>query len=434
MEIKQLGLFHSKVWSQQPNSTRRKLPQYYDGGVNGFDEARAIVVDNAGNVYVTGYSTGNGTGADMVTIKYSPNGERLWPTNDSDPRGRYNGPMNGDDFGTAITKDDQGNVYVTGASEGMGTGWDYVTIKYKPNGDIDQGWNQGCPSIYNHNPAGTNFAGNRHDIPSAIALDGDGFVYVTGSSWRSVTSGSPPNEIVYQNYDYATVKYNNDGTLAKVKRYDGAGKGNDYASALAIDDTDNINNVYVTGSALWTPTYGYDFLTAAYKPNGDWLWGGVKRHAGSSFDFAKAIGVANGSVYVTGLSFNADSSANFTTIRYKASDGFKYWAKPFNKANLWDEPAGLVAKNDGVYVAGTTTDGDPLNNYTEGSARKYLADEVGTVSLRYNYPCPNYPCAGDAGFTALAVDGQGCLYVTGFSTDTRGGWNYKATTIKYSNQ
>jgi hypothetical protein len=85
----------------------------------------------------------------------------------------------------------------------------------------------------------------------------------------------------------------------------------------------------------------------------------------------------------------------------------------------------LVAKNDGVYVAGTTTGGTPSNNYTDGTARKYSTG--GDVIKRYNYNC-----AGDSGFTALAVDDQGYLYVTGFSTDTRGGGNYKATTIRYS--
>jgi hypothetical protein len=401
----------------------------YDGGANGFDEARAIATYTENGqtyVYVTGYSTGNGTGADIATIKYRDGGSvgyEVW-TRRYLGSTVYEAAPTTDDYATAMIVDDQGNVYVTGATEGTGRGWDYVTIKYKPNGDIDQGW----PRIYNHNPADPNMAGNRHDIPSAIALssssDPDGAcVYVTGSSWRSATI----NGIVYQNYDYATVKYTTGGTLVRAKRYDGPGKGNDYASALAIDDTNDVNNVYVTGSALGTTT-GYDFVTGAYKPLGDWLWGGtgVQRHAGSSFDFAKGIGVANGFVYVTGLSFNDDSSANFTTIQYNAaSQGGRNWTRTFDKATLWDEPAGLVAKNDGVYVAGTTTGGTPSNNYTDGTARKYSTG--GEVLKRYNYNC-----AGDAGFTALAVDDQGCLYVTGFSTDTRGGGNYKATTIRYN--
>ncbi len=409
----------------------------YDGGANGFDEARAIATYTENGqtyVYVTGYSTGNGTGADIATIKYRDGGSvgyEVWAR-------RYLGSTvyeaapTTDDYATAMTVDkDTGNVYVTGATEGTGRGWDYVTIKYDKNGVIpaEEEW----PRIYNHNPADPDMAGNRHDIPSAIALssssDPDGAcVYVTGSSWRSATI----NGIVYKNYDYATVKYTTGGTLVRAKRYDGPGKGNDYASALAVDGT----NVYVTGSALGTTT-GYDFITAAYKPDGGWLWGGtgVQRHAGSSFDFAKAIAFTNsnsldypnGLVYVTGLSFNADSSANFTTIQYNAGDGARIRARSFDKgANLWDEPVGLVAKDDGVYVAGTATGGTPSNNYTDCCVRKYLAAD-GSTSRRYDYHG-----AGDAGITAFAVDDQGYVYVTGFSTETRGGGNYKATTIRYS--
>jgi hypothetical protein len=60
----------------------------YNGPASGTDRAKALAIDSAGNVYVSGYSTGSGTGYDYTTIKYNQNGNLVWLA-------RYNGPGNG---------------------------------------------------------------------------------------------------------------------------------------------------------------------------------------------------------------------------------------------------------------------------------------------------------------------------------------------------
>ena len=86
-------------------------------------------MDGSGNVYVTGSHAGNGTGYDYVTIKYLPNGAVApgWPQ-------PYDGPVGGDDFAFALTIDGDGNVYVTGWSTGNWTVRGSATIKYLPRG------------------------------------------------------------------------------------------------------------------------------------------------------------------------------------------------------------------------------------------------------------------------------------------------------------
>ena len=96
---------------------------------------------------------------------------------------RYNGSVNGHDYATDIAVDGSGNVYVTGFSAGSGTTYDYATIKYHPTGDT--AW------VRRYNGPG-----NFIDHGNAIAVDGSGNVYVTGSSYGSGTD-----------YDYATIKY-----------------------------------------------------------------------------------------------------------------------------------------------------------------------------------------------------------------------------------
>src|SRR5262249_18403070 len=93
----------------------------YNGPGNCGDSANAIAIDTAGNVYVTGESFGLGTDNDYATVKYDSSGQEQWVV-------RYNGPRNGSDEADAIAVDAAGNVYVTG--ESVGGYYDYTTIKY----------------------------------------------------------------------------------------------------------------------------------------------------------------------------------------------------------------------------------------------------------------------------------------------------------------
>jgi len=131
----------------------------YDDRRNGNDVATAITLDSAGNVYITGRSEysmdkkstvlhhdfltikydadtgkiqGSDTGFDYVTIKYDSSGNEEWVH-------RYNNELvNGNDEASDMVLDSAGNIYVTGRSEG--TQYDYVTMKYLPDGNLDPNW------------------------------------------------------------------------------------------------------------------------------------------------------------------------------------------------------------------------------------------------------------------------------------------------------
>ncbi len=100
----------------------------YNGPCDGGDFAEAIVVDSEGNVYVSGYSYDDETLNDFTTIAYDTDGNELWVR-------RYNGPGNGQDYPLAMTLGPTGNIYVTGFCVGIGTGVDFATIAYNPYGN-----------------------------------------------------------------------------------------------------------------------------------------------------------------------------------------------------------------------------------------------------------------------------------------------------------
>lgn len=95
----------------------------YDGAAAGYDEARMVTAGQSGFIYVTGFSAGTGTRSDYLTIGYSGDGSERWVH-------RYDGPANSIDEAVAVLSAG-GTVYVTGTSEGVGTGSDFATLGYE---------------------------------------------------------------------------------------------------------------------------------------------------------------------------------------------------------------------------------------------------------------------------------------------------------------
>ncbi|MBD3168944.1 MAG: hypothetical protein GF307_05635, partial [candidate division Zixibacteria bacterium] len=129
-----------------------------------FDEPNAMAVDENGYSYIAGRAGGGGSyDNEIVTIKFTPDGDTSWVR-------IYEGPDYGDDQAFDMVLDGEGNVYVTGWSDGgSGFGLDMVTIKYDSIGV--QRW------VVRYNGA-TNY----FDSGEGIDIGNDGYIYVTGTS------------------------------------------------------------------------------------------------------------------------------------------------------------------------------------------------------------------------------------------------------------
>jgi len=259
------------------------VTRYVSPAVDANDDAAAIAIDDAGNVYVTGKSDSTGTDEDYLTVKYDSSGEEKWVA-------RYNGPGSTSDAAYGIAVDQEGNVYVTGYSAGDSTFQDYATIKYNSAGARQWVSRYTGPSKFSM------------DMAYAIAIDNAGNVYVTGTSGTSGVWG-----------DYATIKYNTAGEEQWTAVYDSA-SSSDKANAIKVD---NAGNVYVTGSSV--SATNNDYATVKYNAAGQRQW--AVRYDGPlhGLDDALALAVDSaGNVFVTGYSQGPEGNLDYLTIKYIA--------------------------------------------------------------------------------------------------------------------
>jgi hypothetical protein len=313
----------------------------YNGPGNSEDAAHSLAVDDSGNVYVTGYSTGSGTGYDYATVKYNSSGVQQWVA-------RYNGPVGGStDYARSLAVDGSGNVYVTGESVGSGTGLDYATIKYNSSG-VEQ-W-----------IARYNGPGNGSDAAYFLAVDGSGNVYVTG---RSVGSGTQS--------DYTTIKYNSSGDSVWVERYNGPGNNSDAATSLAVDGS---GNVYVTGWSYGSGT-NFDYATIKYSQ------GEVKRRPvfivpGIAGTYAANTENDIGWIMTRGIhpdSTAIDPIGRFydDIIKTLENEGYVQNIDLFVVNYDWRLPPGPVDNNIDGHISGLTSSGISNNNFN------YAVDYLG---------------------------------------------------------
>ena len=364
---------------------------FYNGVSSDTDQVAAIAVDNSGNVYVTGFSKGSGTGKDIATVKYNSEGQQQWVA-------RFNNTgENGNDIPTAIAFDISGNVYVTGQSEGSGTFYDIVTIKYSSNGN--ELWNDRY-----------NGEGNDIDGGMAIATDLSGNVIVTGYSVGAITSE-----------DYTTIKYNSSGSRQWIAKYDKPTESDiDIATSLVLD---NSGNIFVSGYSVGNNTLE-DIAVVKYDQSGNEMWVARYNGGGNSYDISTGLAIdINSNILVSGFTHSTANEEDYFVIKLN-SNGAEQWVRTFNgTANGYDITSGIVADNQGnVIVSGYSFGGDSQEDY---ATIKYNSDGVFQWERRYNGTGDSYDIA-----TALKIDNSGNIYVTGYSLDPSTSEDY--LTLKYN--
>jgi hypothetical protein len=310
---------------------------------------------------------------------------------------QYAGPSNLQDSSIGITANANGQVFVTGWSNGLSSA-DIVTMQYNAETG-DTLWVK-------------RYAGALEDKPTSIISDNN-FVYVTGWSFSPA-----PN-----NRDIITIKYNaSTGDTVYTRKYNGTANGGDYGWAIAVDGS---GNAYVSGR---TDIGGQQkMIVIKYDPSGNIAYSTIYTGPlSNSFDEAHEIKVdGSGNAYVTGISGISNNNTTYDYLTLKlSSSGTVMWGKKYNgNFNSEDNPSSLVIDDAGanVFVGGSSFRIGSIQDYV---TIKYNADTGDSLAAAIYNAASNID-----GITAMTKDNSGNIYVTGNSF---GATNYNYATIKYN--
>ena len=232
-----------------PNGVQQWM-QTYNGPNNFSDRARSLAVSPAGEVVVTGESTGGIPGFDAATIFYESDGTQRWLR-------RYNGAANGNDYGRDVVLGPSGEVYVGGQTATSGFS-DALLIKY------DSAGNQVWVRTFD-GPS------QKSDSFGRVALDSQGGVATAGfSQTANFTS------------DFLAARHDANGSLLWARTFNGPDNNEDIGFGLAVGLDDSI---YVTGESF------SKVGTVRYLPDGTLEWSQLYDNPGTLSDRGYSVAV-----------------------------------------------------------------------------------------------------------------------------------------------
>lgn len=305
----------------------RQWGTYYGG--NDIDMGNGVTTDNAGNIYLSGYSnstnpnviatpgshqTSNAGNGDGFLAKFDGTGTRLWST-------YYGGEY--PDNSTACVIDNSGNIYMVGVTNSTTSIAIATPGSHQPTyggGALGGIIYYGDGYIVKFDPSGvrqwgTYYGGLGQECIYNCAMDAAGNIYFSGpTASNGGTSIATPgsHQFIYGggNSDAMLVKFNQAGVRQWGTYYGGAGV-EDYSYCFF----DNINNcMYISGmtgsssgTAIATPCtyqdiYGggtTDAFLAKFTISSSRVWGTYFGGTGSD-DFSTNAVDGGGNVYLVG--------------------------------------------------------------------------------------------------------------------------------------
>ena len=402
-------------------------------GSDDIHHTSTIVV--SGYLYITGNKINGSGNTDIYTLKINATtGDTVWST-------AYNGTAtNSMDYGVELAHE-SGNIWVVGAAQNSGTGYDIVTLKYNAtsgslsysnvfdgsaggedvptdmiarNGVFVCGGSEATNGLSDMvvfsivEPGGVAWSSyydyaDLHDCATAISSSSSNVV-VTGGSAAAVGD-----------WDLATLTIDKSTGLTASSRTDITGATMVEAKAMT---TDLQNNIYITGYAVVSGEKNIQTI----KLDSNLALVYISEYtAGSNNDCGHDIAVdASGNAYVVGYNELDSGGKNFITIKYN-NTGTEQWVTEIGNTTALQEAIAEqveVAANGNIFLTGTVETGgqttiDLARYNPDGKLTLHKSLESDTV----NYRAFNLTLSGDD------------IYISGLSHTSPTG---SLTVAKYS--
>jgi hypothetical protein len=337
-------------------------------GTSGYDEANGMSVDDAGNVYLTGWTDGafdgNTSDRDPWIAKYDTNGNLAWK--------KQLGSEAYDISNGAISVAGNGSIYITGRTYGNLGGsnqgdMDAWVAKYDSDGN--QEWLQQLGTA-------------AWDEAESIAIDADGNVYLTGQTQGKLGASHAGES------DAWVAKYNPDGNQEWMQQL--GTDDRDLGFSVAVN---NQGDVYVSGQS-------YGWLGDNYMGNPDDWRGDRDTWRDTIHGDRSGLG---GTYYGNGDAWVAQFDSVTGQLRWKRLLG----------TEAADSSTGVtVDKFGNVYLTGTTRGELVSGTAPAGGDDVFVAkyDEAGALQWKQQFGS-----AGEDVANGIAFNGSG-LFFTGYTS------------------
>jgi hypothetical protein len=415
------------------------------------DQATAVAIDAANNIYTTGHFQGNvdfdpgpgifnlNTGGQVFNVfisKLSPTGNFMLVKQ-----------FQGYGYGKSIAIDPSGNIYTTG--------YFYSTIDFDPGAGTYNLTSAGLEDIFiSKLDAAGNFlwakqlGGSSKDIVNSIKTDASGNVYTIGNFEGTCDFDPGPaifNLTSVSNSDIFISKLDDSGNYNFAYSFGGA--FDDYGNSISLNGS---GNIFFTGRFNGTidfdPGAGVFNLTSSnnseifllkLNSSGQFNWAKVIGGAGTTFGSSTAMD-ATGNIYTTGcfaeISDFDPGSGIFNLIAL--GDHFMFTSKLDASGNfVWANSAGAGASTYGLSMTTDVTGNIYTTGYFYGSVdfdpgpgiftlSTAPTDLSGDVFVTKCNSTGNLIWAKQLGgisydiARSIAVDASGNVYTSGWFNDT----------------